>query len=332
MLGALRLCSILVVRYKGVTCLPARGGAANSHLGAHDMETSIFRFILRYSRKEQILLLLFTLASFPFLYMSLDLPKTIINKAIGGQDFPKDFAGLDFEQVPYLLLLCVLFLLLVFINGGFKYFINVYRGVVGERMLRRLRYQLHERVLRFPIPSFRKVSQGEIVSMVTAETEPLGGFIGDSVALPAFQGGTLLTILVFMFVQDPVLGTAAVALYPVQAYLIPKLQRKLNALKKERVIHVRKLSERIGEVVTGIREVHSHDTSQYELADFSERVGDIYGIRVQIYRQKFFIKFLNNGTTCSTKFSSRRECWKHVFYPRSPRKASNWKASSWRAI
>jgi ABC-type multidrug transport system fused ATPase/permease subunit len=234
--------------------------------------------------------------------MSLDLPKTIINKAIGGQDFPKDFAGLDFEQVPYLLLLCVLFLLLVFINGGFKYFINVYRGVVGERMLRRLRYQLHERVLRFPIPSFRKVSQGEIVSMVTAETEPLGGFIGDSVALPAFQGGTLLTILVFMFVQDPVLGTAAVALYPVQAYLIPKLQRKLNALKKERVIHVRKLSERIGEVVTGIREVHSHDTSQYELADFSERVGDIYGIRVQIYRQKFFIKFLNNFIAQVTPF------------------------------
>ena len=266
------------------------------------METSIFRFILRHSRKEQILLLVFTLASFPFLYMSLDLPKTIINKAIGGQGFPKDFAGFDFEQIPYLFLLCVLFLFLVFINGGFKYFINVYRGVVGERMLRRLRYQLYERVLRFPIPSFRKISQGEIVSMVTAETEPLGGFIGDSFALPAFQGGTLLTILVFMFVQDPVLGTAAVALYPVQAYLIPKLQRKLNALKKERVIHVRKLSERIGEVVTGIREVHSHDTSQYELADFSERVGDIYGIRVQIYRQKFFIKFLNNFIAQVTPF------------------------------
>ncbi len=246
--------------------------------------------------------MVFTVSSFPFLYMSLDLPKTIINKAIGGQDFPKDFAGFDFEQVPYLLLLCVLFLFLVFINGGFKYFINVYRGVVGERMLRRLRYQLYERVLRFPIPSFRKISQGEIVSMVTAETEPLGGFIGDSVALPAFQGGTLLTILVFMFVQDPVLGTAAVVLYPVQAYLIPKLQRKLNALKKERVIHVRKLSERIGEVVTGIREVHSHDTSQYELADFSERVGDIYGIRVQIYRQKFFIKFLNNFIAQVTPF------------------------------
>ncbi len=266
------------------------------------MESSIFRFILHYSRKEQILLLIFTLSAFPFLYMSLDLPKTIINQAIGGRDFPRQVLGFEFDQIPYLLLLCSIFLLLVLINGGFKYFINVYRGVVGERMLRRLRYQLYGRVLRFPLPSFRKVSQGEVVSMITAETEPLGGFIGDSVALPAFQGGTLLTIVIFMFVQDPVLGTAAVALYPVQAYLIPKLQRKLNLLKKERVIHVRRLSERIGEVVTGIREVHAHDTSQYELADFSDRVGDIYDIRVKIYKQKFLIKFLNNFIAQITPF------------------------------
>ncbi len=266
------------------------------------MESSIFRFILHYSRKEQILLLIFTLSAFPFLYMSLDLPKTIINQAIGGRDFPREVLGFEFDQIPYLLLLCSIFLLLVLINGGFKYFINVYRGVVGERMLRRLRYQLYGRVLRFPLPSFRKVSQGEVVSMITAETEPLGGFIGDSFALPAFQGGTLLTILIFMFVQDPVLGTAAVALYPVQAYLIPKLQRKLHLLKKERVIHVRRLSERIGEVVTGIREVHAHDTSQYELADFSDRVGDIYDIRVKIYKQKFLIKFLNNFIAQITPF------------------------------
>ncbi len=266
------------------------------------MEPSIFRFILKYSRREQILLLIFTALAFPFLYMSLDLPKTIINQAIGGRDFPRNVLGYELEQIPFLLALCSVFLSLVFINGIFKYFINVYRGVVGERMLRRLRYQLFNHVLRFPSPQFRKTSQGEIVSMITGETEPLGGFIGDSVALPAFQGGTLLTILVFMFIQDPVLGTAAIFLYPIQAYVIPKLQRRVNMLRKERIVRVRKLSERIGEVVTGIREVHAHDTSQYELADFSERSGEIYKIRFEIYKQKFLIKFINNFLAQVTPF------------------------------
>ena len=246
--------------------------------------------------------MLFTLAAFPFLYLSLELPKTIINEAIGGREFPVDFIGFSFEQIPYLFVLSGLFLGLVLINGVFKYFINVYRGVVGERMLRRLRYNLYQQVLRFPLPQFRRMSQGELVSMITAETEPLGGYIGDAIALPVFQGGTLLVIIVFMFVQDPLLGTAAIALYPLQTWLIPKLQRKVNQLKKERVREVRRLSEQIGETVAGVREVHSHGTQRYELARFSFQVGLLFEIRYQIFRQKFFIKFLNNFIAQVTPF------------------------------
>ena len=153
---------------------------------------------------------------------------------------------MQFAQVDYLFLLCGVFLVLVLINGGFKYVINVYEGIVGERMLRRLRYELFSRVLRFPLPHFRHISPGEIVQMINAEVEPLGGFIAEAFALPAFQGGTLLTILVFMFAQDPIMGLAAIALYPFQIYVIPKLQRQVNLLGKARVRQVRRLADRIG--------------------------------------------------------------------------------------
>ena len=266
------------------------------------MEKGVFKFILRYSKKQQIFLLLMILLSYPFYYYSLDLPKTIVNEAIGGKEFPKFLFNFELDQINYLLTLCSAFLALVLINGGFKYFINVYRGVVGERMLRRVRYILIHRVMRFPLPHFRNVSEGEIVSMVTAETEPLGGFMGESISLPAFQGGMLITALIFMFVQNPILGFAAIALYPVQAWGIPKLQRKVNLLNKERVMKVRKLSERINELVAGSAEIHAHDTSQFELADFSSRLGGIYQIRYAVYRKKFFIKFLNNFLAQVTPF------------------------------
>ena len=102
-----------------------------------------------------------------------------------------------------------------------------------EDGLPRLRYQLYARILRFPLPHFKKVAPGEIIPMVTAEVEPVGGFIGDSIALPAFQGGMLMVYLGFIFAQDPFLGAAAVALYPIQIWLIPKLQRRVNLLAKE---------------------------------------------------------------------------------------------------
>ena len=266
------------------------------------MENGVFKYILRYSKAQQLYLLFITAVSFPFLYISLDIPKTIINEAIGGSEFPTSFFGLELDQTPYLMTLCGIFLILVFINGGFKFYISVYRGVIAERMLRRLRFQLIHRVLRFPLPHFRTISSGEIVSMVATETEPLGGFFGDAFSLVTFQGGTLLTILIFMFIQDPILGFAALALYPIQAYAIPKLQRQVNLLAKERVKNVRKLSERLGELVSGVTDIHAHDTAQYEMADFASRLGAIYQVRFQIYRKKFFIKFINNFLAQLTPF------------------------------
>jgi putative ABC transport system ATP-binding protein len=257
------------------------------------MDRNIFRYILRHSLRAQIAILAMTVASFPFLYATLELPKLIINDALANPN-PHRVLGFTFDQIGYLFLLCGLFLALVLVNGAFKYVVNVYQGIVGERMLRRLRYELYSRIMRFPLPHFRRVSPGEIVQMINAEVEPLGGFIGSAFALPAFQGGTLLTILVFMFVQNPLMGFAAIALYPLQIYLIPKLQAQVNALGKQRVRQVRRLADRIAETVGGVRDIRANDTTQYERSRFSRELGVVFDIRYQIYKKKFFIKFINN--------------------------------------
>ncbi|MBW8723776.1 MAG: ABC transporter ATP-binding protein [Inquilinus limosus] len=251
------------------------------------MDSNIFKFILRHSKREQVYILIITLISFPFVYYSLDLPKQIVNGAIddgSAKDFPKAIFGYQFDRIEYLLLLSFLFLILVFVNGGFKLYINIYKGKLGERMLRRLRYELYCRILRFPLPHFRKTSQGEMIPMITSEVEPLGGFIGDAFVQPIWSAGTLLVYIYFIFVQDPILGAAAVSLYPLQGWLIPRLQKRVNQLGKERVRTVRKLADRIGESVSGITDMHTNDATAVHLADFSDRLGTIYDIRFEIYR------------------------------------------------
>jgi putative ABC transport system ATP-binding protein len=257
------------------------------------MDRTIFGYILRHSLRSQILILALTVGSFPFLYATLELPKLIINDALSTRG-SRDVYGYDFGQIDYLFLLCGVFLVLVLINGGFKYAINVYVGITGERMLRRLRYELYSRIMRFPLPHFRRVSSGELTTMITAEAEPLGGFMGDAFSLPVYQGGQLLTILVFMFMQDPIMGLAAVVLYPIQIYVIPKLQRQVNQLGKQRVRQVRKLSERISETVGGVRDLRANDATVFERTRFARELGVVFNIRYRIYRKKFFIKFFNN--------------------------------------
>ena len=266
------------------------------------MEKSIYRYVLKYSLRQQIYLIALTAGSMPLIYVSLEIPKRIINQAIGGEDLPETVFGYPVDQISYLMVLCGAFLTLVLINGGIKFHLNLYRGVLGERMLRRLRYELYTRIMRFPLPHFKRTSAGEIIPMLTAETEPLGGFIGEAFSLPAMQGGLLVTYLFFIYNQDLWLGVAATALYPFQLYLIPKLQKRVNILAKQRVLAVRKLSDRIGETVSGITEIHAHDSSRLQRADIGDRLGTIFSIRYDLYKRKFFIKFLNGFLAQITPF------------------------------
>jgi ABC-type multidrug transport system fused ATPase/permease subunit len=274
-------------------------------------DTSLFKYILRYSWKAQLYIILITLVSLPFYYASLDVPKQIINKVLdtGHRDHlrPPVFLGVELDlfrgdRFGLLGFLCAIFLFFTLVNGGFKLYINVLKGRLGERMLRRLRYQLYDTILRFPLPHFRKTSEGELINMITAEVEPVGGFIGDAFVVPLYQGGLLFTAIFFIFMQDWRMGLASVALYPIQGYLIPKLQRRVRLLGKDRVREMRKVSERIGDTVNLAREIRAHNTVDYERADYADRMGRVYTIRFRIYNLKFFVKFLNNFLTQMTPF------------------------------
>src|SRR5205814_2105172 len=52
------------------------------------MDRSLFGFIIRYSKRDQLLIVPLVLATMVVYYLSLDLPKTIINQAIQASSFP----------------------------------------------------------------------------------------------------------------------------------------------------------------------------------------------------------------------------------------------------
>lgn len=266
------------------------------------MEKSLFSFIWRYSARQQLVILLITLIAYPVTYALLELPKLIVNDAIQGENFPREVATFEFDQISYLVLLCLAFLGLVVLSNGIKLVLNVYKGRLGERMLRRLRFDLFQRVLRFRLPHFKKVSSGEIIPMITSEVEDVGGFIGEAVALPAYQGGMLAVQIGFIFMQDPLLGLAAISSYPMQAYIIPKLQRQVVLLSRKRVRNVRVIADKIGESIGGVAEIHANDASAWHSADLSDRFYTNYKIRFKIFNWKYFIKFLNNFMNQLTPF------------------------------
>ncbi|MEP1522407.1 ABC transporter transmembrane domain-containing protein [Ascidiaceihabitans sp.] len=266
------------------------------------MDRTLFTFIWKHSKREQFTLLLVTLITFPFLYATLELPKRIINDAIGAEKAVLDVFGYELSQTQFLLALCVGYLLAVLCHGLLKMRLNTMKGITSERLLRRFRYSLISRMMRFPRSYFQQTSQGELVAMVTSEAEPMGGLMGDAVAQPLFQAGQMLLIVTFLFLQSVWFGLAGIALIPLQAWLIPMIQRQINQLNKQRITQVRALASEIGESAAGITDLRTNGGVRYRLAGFTDRLGQLFEIRYKIYNKKFFMKFLNNFITQLTPF------------------------------
>lgn len=266
----------------------ARRGAP---VDAHPLPTSVFRYVIGHTRGDQLRLIALGLVSLPVLYATLELPKLIVNGAIDAPEHTTVLFGYDLDQTAHLFVLSGTYLLVLLVNGVLKFVLNVYKGRVAERLLRRLRLT----VLR--LWRRRKgAGRTEIIPLISQEVEPIGGFAADALALPVFQGGTFATILLFMFVQDPYLGAAALVLLPVQIALIPKLQRRLNRHARTRMLIVRRLAKELGE----------RSAEEEGDTEAARRVGttlkDLEAVRLRIHWIKFFMKALNNFLTSMTPF------------------------------
>jgi putative ABC transport system ATP-binding protein len=290
------------------------------------MEKSLFRYIWTHSKRDQVLVCAVVLVSQPFYFASLDLPRQIVNQAIQGEAFRDGqatasflpltiglpnwlggasieiFQGFEVGRIGLLLGLSGLFLFFVIINGAFKYWINVAKGVLGERMLRRLRFDLFTMVLRFTPEALRTVKSSETATIIKDEVEPVGGFIGDAFITPVFLGMQALTALFFIMVQNVWLGLMALGVVGIQFTIIPRMRRELLRLGKQRQIASRELAGRIAEVSDGIEAVQVHNSYNWERAEIGQRLFQLFDLRLRIYNRKFVVKFINNFLSQLTPF------------------------------
>lgn len=288
------------------------------------MERNLFRYIWTHSRPQQIWILFVVLMSMPTYYLAFDIPKQIVNGPIQGDGFQAPgatqkvlsvtlsnpfgdgswtvFDGFELNRMGALVALSLAFLFYVVVNGLFKLYINTFKGRLGERMLRRLRYQLVDRVLRFPMSQYRRVRSSEIATMIKDEVDPLGGFIGEALATPAFLVGQAFTALLFIMLQSWQLGSVALGILLVQTLLIPKLRARLRALALQRQLTARELSGRVSEIVDGASDIRLNDVTNFERSDVSDRLARIFFIRFDFYQWKFMVKFINNFLAQFTPF------------------------------
>lgn len=245
------------------------------------MESNLYRYILRRSLRMQVGLIV---AIFALGFLNpyvLVLTKKTIN-------------AIRQMHLNETLSLLMWYLGAVLASGALKYLKQNLEGIISETVLRDLRTELYHRILRFPLAYVRNTSAGQLVAMILGEAEDLGQFFGEAFSVPMFNGLMLLGSIGFMLWQNPWLALAAIVLFPIQIWLVRKIQRRVIELSRRRVRMVRGLSDSIQEAVGGLQEIHANDTLAYESTGFRGKLRKIFKVRIRIYNLKYLVKWFNN--------------------------------------
>lgn len=246
------------------------------------MPESLYVFIWKASGGAQLVVSLLSVLLIPLAMVPLELQRRIVDDAVSG------------HNLRLLVTLGLFYLGIILMQQTIKYGLNLSRGMVIEDVTRRLRNLIHLSIeaeaergaAHAHAHNHNHVSRdpGSVVSMVAAEAEDVGGFVGDSVSMPLVQGGTILAVLGYLAWVDIRIASFAVLLYLPQYLIVRKVQAVINRLARGHAKVVRRLGQ---EIVAGTSAKHSSRRFE-QLADSA------YGLRMRIYRRKYLLTYLGN--------------------------------------
>jgi len=244
---------------------PAAPPDAARRLPAH-----VFRYVVESSALHQILILVMTVAVFFIELVPLELQRRIVN------DLAKDRA------YSAVLTLCLVYAGVVLVHGTTKLFMNIYRGWVGETAVRDLRRRVQAWV---GITQSDPEAAGLEISLIVAEVEPVGAFVGDCLSEPVLQGGVLLSVLAYMIHIDVWMAMGAIGLFVPQLVFVPIMQRAIIRRTTSRIRALRGLSVSIAS---------SGGPAASQDAKNLARVDRVFVLDMGIFKLKFSLNFLMN--------------------------------------
>jgi ABC-type multidrug transport system fused ATPase/permease subunit len=241
-----------------------------------------YDYVWRASASRQIVLIILAMMAALLAMAPLELQRHIINTLAGH------------EKAERLALLCGAYLMAALGISGLKYTVNIKSAGLGESMIRSLREEIYSsgsppRSDETP-GGTAKDKTGTFVTMISTEAEAVGKFVGDCISTPIVQAGTLLSVLGYMLYTEPLLGLVVLFIAVPQVFIVPVIQRRINAQVRERVRTMRHAGDLIVDDMQGGRGAVSSVKSEVGTA-----FETIYGVRLRVFRLKFGLKFLVGG-------------------------------------
>lgn len=235
---------------------------------------TLLGFIRQSSGWHQLCLLGVSVAVFLLSAAPLEIQRRLVNDALKGNAYRP------------ILVLAVAYAGVALGEGVMKLVMNMYRAWISEHSVRSLRRSIHAALDGRSTEHQSEDSRGIGVSMILAEAEPIGGYVGSSISEPILQAGILASVLGYMVFLHPVMAVVALVVLSPQIVLVPLVQRAINRRVQQKIRTLRKVSI----AVTGDAE---NDAPRRQ----RRRIDRVLQLNLWVFRLKFSMNFVMNLLT-----------------------------------
>jgi len=225
----------------------------------------IYQFVWKQTASQQIVVCLIALLTLPLTLAPMELQRRIIDDAVGGSD------------LRLMAWLVGIYAAVVVAQQVTKFAYNYYQGRLSETMVRFLR----EKVLHGVDTESEADQEGTVVSMLSAEVEPIGGFAGTAFAQLVTEGGVLLAVFGYMLYTEFWLAIVAIIAFIPQAIATPLVQNRINEKAAKRLVQMREVGDDAVAVSRG---------EEARLKSAKRGVRKVFTLRLIIFRLKFALK------------------------------------------
>ncbi len=156
------------------------------------------------------------------------------------------------------------------VKGAGRFGQSYLMASVGERVIARIRRELHAHIQGMPLSFFASLHSAELMARVVTDVNRMARLSSTVLVMAVRQVGTIVALLAVMFAREWVLALIAVAIFPAAGVAVRAIGKKLYKINKRSLQKIAELNVVLQESFTGTKIVKAFGRERLEQARFDE--------------------------------------------------------------
>ena len=174
------------------------------------------------------------------------------------------------RDVTMLRLIPLVLLTAYLVKGAGRFGQSYLMASVGERVIARIRAELYAHIQSMPLSFFASLHSAELMTRVVTDVNRLARLSSTVLVMAVRHVGTIVALIVVMFLREWVLALIAIAVFPVVGLTVRAIGRKLYKINRRAQQKIAELNVVLQESFTGTKIVKAFGRERLEQERFDQ--------------------------------------------------------------